>query len=54
MRKQLGRRPRKRGKPKSPYEDDTTEEADMTNQEDAPAPGYPIEIGDDNDNNEWA
>ena len=41
---------KKRGKPKSPYEADTTKEADMTEQESAPAPGDLIEIGDDNDN----
>ena len=45
--------PRKRGKPESPYEADTAEEADMTNQAAAPAPGYAIEIGDDNNNDGW-
>ena len=56
IRKQLGMLPRavsmtakKRGKPKSPYEADTTEEADMTEQAAAHASGDPIEIGDDND-----
>ena len=44
--------PRKRDKPESPYEVDTTEEADMTDQAAAPAPGDPIEIGDDNGNDE--
>ena len=57
IRQQLGMLPKavsmtakKRGKPESPYEADTTEEADMTNQVATPAPGDPIEIGDDNDN----
>ena len=45
---------KKRGKPKSPYEDDTTEEADLTKQAAAPAPGDPIEIGDDNDHDGWS
>ena len=45
---------KKRGKPKSPYEADTTEEADLTEQAADPAPGDPIEIGDDNDNNGWS
>ena len=54
IRKQLGHPLRKRGKPESPYEADTTEEADMTKQESATAPGDPIEIGDDNDNDGWA
>ena len=53
IRKQLGMLPRKRGKPESPYEADTTEETDMTEQAAAPAPGDPIEIGDDNDNDVW-
>ena len=48
--KQVGKPQRKRGKPESPYEADTTEETYMTNQAAAPAPGDPIEIGDDNDN----
>ena len=52
VRKRLGRLPRKRDKLKSPYEADTTEEADMTKQVAAPAPGDPIEIGDDNGNDE--
>ena len=42
---------KKRGKPKSPYEADTTKKIDLTKQAAAPAPGDPIEIGDDNDNN---
>ena len=42
IRKQVGMPPRKRGKPESPYEVDTTEEADMTEQAAAPAPGDPI------------
>ena len=45
---------KKRGKLKGPYksiyEADTTEEKDLTEQAAAPAPGYPIEIGDDDDN----
>ena len=45
--------PRKR-KPEGPYEVETTEEADMTEQAAAPAPKDTIEIGDDNDNDEWA
>ena len=53
VRKQLGRLPRKRGKPEIPYEVDTTEGADTTEQEAAPAQGDPIKIGDDNDNSEW-
>ena len=44
IRKQVGMPPRKRGKPKSPYEADTTEESDMTEQVAAPAPGDPIKI----------
>ena len=52
-RKQLGILPMKKKKPKGPYEVDTTEEADMTKQADAPAPEDTIEIGDDNDNDEW-
>ena len=44
---------KKRGKPKSPYEADTTEETDLTKQAAATAPGDPIEIGDDNDNDGW-
>ena len=52
--KQVGMPPRKRGKPESPYEADTTEEADMTEQAAAPAPGDLIEIGDENDNGDWA
>ena len=52
--KQLGMLPRKRGKPESPYEADTTEKADMNEQAAAPTPGDPIEIGDDNDNDGWA
>ena len=38
VRKQLGRLPMKRNKPESPYEVDTTEEAEMTEQAAAPAP----------------
>ena len=38
IRKKFGRLPRKREKPKIPYEVDTTEEADMTEQADATAP----------------
>ena len=45
---------KKRSKPKIPYEADTTEETDLTEQADAPAPGDPIEIGDDNDTDEWS
>ena len=52
VRKLLGMLPRKR-KPKGPYEVDTTEEADMTEQVAAPAPEDTIEIGGDNDNDEW-
>ena len=52
--KQLGRLPSKRNKLESPYEVDTTEEADMNDQADAPAPGDTIEIGNDNDTNKWA
>ena len=51
--KRLGRLPRKRNKPESLYEVDTTKEADMTNKAAAPAPGDTIEIGDDNENDEW-
>ena len=50
VRKQLVRLPRKRDRPKIPYEVDTTKEADMTEQAAAPDPGDPIEIGDNNDN----
>ena len=39
IRKQLGHPPRNRGKPESPYEADTTKEADMTKQASAPSPG---------------
>ena len=54
VRKRLGMPPKRR-KPEGPYEVDTTEETDMTKQAAAPAPGYTIEIGDDNDDNdEWA
>ena len=42
-----------RGKPKRPYEADTTEEIDLTEQAAAPALGDPIEIGKDNDNDGW-
>ena len=45
---------KKRGKPKSPYEADTTKETDLNEQAAAPAPGDPIEIGDDNDNYGWS
>ena len=45
--------PKKR-KPEAPYNVDTTEEADMTEQAAAPAPEDTIEIGDDNNNDEWA
>ena len=47
---------KKRGKPKIPYEADTTKETYLTEQAAAPAPGYPIEIGDDNenDNDGWS
>ena len=41
-RKQLRMLPRKRGKPESPYEADTTEETYMNEQAAAPAPGDPI------------
>ena len=51
-RKQLGILPRKKKKPKGPYEVDTTEESDMTKQADAPAPEDTIEIGNDNNNDE--
>ena len=54
IRKQVGIPPRKRGKPEIPYEAETTKEADMTEQSAAPAPGDPIEISDDTDNNDWA
>ena len=54
VRKQLGMLPRKNKKPEGPYEVDTTKEADMTEQAAAPAPEDTIEIGDDNDNDEWA
>ena len=46
--------PRKRKKPKGLYEVDTTKEADMTKQAAATAPEDTIEIGDDNNNDEWA
>ena len=46
--------PRKKKKPEGPYEVDTTKEADMTEQAAAPAPEDTIEIGDNNDNDEWA
>ena len=52
--KQLGMLPRKKKKPEGPYEVDTTEEADMTEQAAAPAPEDMIAIGNDNVNNEWA
>ena len=45
---------KKRGEPKSPYEDDMTEETDLTEQAAAPATGNPIEIGNDNDNDGWS
>ena len=54
IRKQLGMLPRKKKKPKGPYEVDTTEEADMTEQVAAPAPEDTIEIDDNNNNDEWA
>ena len=54
IRKQVGMPPRKREKPKSPFEADTTEEADMTKKAAAPTPGDPIEIVNDNDNDDWA
>ena len=41
---------KKMGKYKSPYEADTTEDTDLTEQSAAPTPGNPIEIGDDNKN----
>ena len=41
-------------KPEGPYEVDTTKEADMTEQAAAPAPEDTIEIGDNNNNDEWA
>ena len=50
IRKQVGMPPRKRGKPESPYEAETTEEADVTKQAAAPDPGDPIGIEYDNDN----
>ena len=53
VRKRLGMLPRKKKKPEVPYEVEMTEEADMTEQEAAPAPEDTIEIGDDNDNDEW-
>ena len=53
VRKRLGILTRKK-KPEGPYEVDTTEESDMTEQTAAPAPEDTIEIGDDNDNDEWA
>ena len=47
---------KKRGKPKGPYkstdEADMTEETALTNQASVPDPGDPIEIGDNNDNDE--
>ena len=52
--KQLVMLPRKKKKPEGPYEADTTEEADMTEQAAASAPEDTIEIGDDNENDEWA
>ena len=52
--KQVGMPLRKMGKPESPYDADTAEEADMTEQAADPAPGDPIEIGDDNENDGWA
>ena len=52
IRKQFGRLPRKRDKPEIPYEVDTPDEADMTEQAAAPAPGDTIEIVDDNNNDE--
>ena len=45
---------KKRGKSKSPYEADTTEESYLTEQAAAPYPGDPIEIGDDNNNDGWS
>ena len=45
---------KKRGKPKSPFEADTTKETDLTKQAAAPDPGDSIEISDDNDNNGWS
>ena len=53
VRKQLGMLPKKR-KPEGPNEVDTTEEVGMTKQAAAPAPEDTIEIGDDNNNDEWA
>ena len=54
VRKQLGMMPRNKNKTGGPYEVDTTEEADMTKQAAAPAPEDTIEIGGDNENDEWA
>ena len=51
--KRLGMLPKRR-KPEDPYEVYMTEETDMTKQAAAPAPKETIEIGNDNDNNEWA
>ena len=46
---------KKRGKPKVSYkriyETDMTKETALTEQEAVTKPGYPIEIGGDNDNN---
>ena len=52
IRKRFGRLPRKRDKPEIPYEVDTPDEADMTEQAAAPAPGDTIKIVDDNNNDE--
>ena len=58
VRKQLGILPRKKPDVKppdvdeGPYEVDTTEETDMTEQAAAPTPEDTIDIGDDNDNND--
>ena len=53
VQKQLGILRRKKKKPDGPYEVDTTKEADMTKQAAAPALEDTIEIGNDNNNDEW-
>ena len=58
VRKQLGIPPRKKPGAKLPdldevpYEVDTAEETDMTDQAAAPTPKYMIDIGDNNDNDD--
>ena len=52
LQKAVSMKMKKRGKPKSPYEADTTKETDLTKQAAATAPGDPIEIGNDNENDD--